>query len=1253
MVRSLMFAIVAAACAAASAANHNWSKVDLREIKVRGEIGRRVDLTVYGNLLKIELEKQFLDHFRTKERKGDSVGTGKLVEYAARFAAYTRDPEVMKLKKYVVDELLKTQGEDGYIGCLREDSRLWGYWDLAETGFIILGLCVDHRYFGEKRSLEAARRAADYIMDNWKTMPDGWEDAYISGTAAAVGLCWGMEALYGETGDRRYIDFCNRERMLDSWYAPVTVGRRWGLHGHSATHLYQAIVQLELESVPTSALRRVADETAAFMLDGDGTLISGACGLWECWTNDQSGRPATGETCSTAFQMRLWDLLIQCSENPCARWGDAIERTMYNALFAAQSKDGRKIRYYIPLEGERLYYPSDTYCCPNNFRRIMSELPEYLFYKRGNTLFANLYSECDLETSLECGKVRIEERTAYPTKSRIEFAVTPESASTFDFALRIPAWCESPALFVDGDRVEVRPGTVAKIRREWKGTTKVVLDLPMQVKAVAGRKRQSGRAAFMRGPVLYALDPTQNGKIGKPTHAAAESHVLTAEEQRAANLGRFFSNDPASYCGEMVVDSSSAKLVSDDSVRPDGTALEVRASTSGHAVGVTAANGKTIRLTEFPDCEATATYFRILDHSLAVEDELFTGNALLRGVKNPSAAGTEVKPTGCPDFVVESPRRNEGRVVNAADFGFSVDSDKNASAINRALAEAKKVGASRLELAPGTYRCFDEQGVVISGMKDFTFDGKGAVLVFRRPAEFRAQPQSELVHDKGNLLVSGCERCVVGNFVMDWDWQGDPLAAFVRVVAKHVDEARSEGSYVDLEFVDYDRYPKYPNPVPVQKMTAMDECRTRFRVAKAFSFGQTEGHFGAKNEWVSPNVLRVWPGIAMEGRNQNHDTGFGSNPAFNAARVREMEEGGLYRLHHCYYGKNGVNLLGNRHLLLRDVTVWSCFGMGMVVDGPQKFWQVERFRVVPPTKEEIAAAYPGEKFRPRPVTSTSDGHHVARSSGMCRYIGCVWKLNNDDAFNIHDRFTIAVKVSERDLQIINRRGPKYFRAEKGALLELRNADFSSTGFKARLVGSTGDYGGRSVLTLDRPIPDMKSACFLVWDRTYGSDGVHLKDCLFEDSGYRNLFSPSDVTIEDCVFRRTGNVPVRFIADYRQTHWCEGMGATNLVVRNCLFEDASAMDPDAPLISTCCVTPKGWDVGKVDPGFVGGGMLIEGNRFVRPRGAVLDLECGSGVVFRNNVVDLNGVDLQKWPKAGSVRVSPDVVGFREDGTSRIP
>lgn len=585
--------------------------------------------------------------------------------------------------------------------------------------------------------------------------------------------------------------------------------------------------------------------------------------------------------------------------------------------------------------------------------------------------------------------------------------------------------------------------------------------------------------------------------------------------------------------------------------------------------------------------------------------------------------------TGCPEFAVEVPSPMRMLTIRAQDFGLDSRSVHNAQVINKVLAEAKRIGASRVELAPGTYRCFDEPGIVIANFRDFVFDGKGAVLVFRRVAEYRGQPQSELILDKGSLLVRDCERTQIGGFTMDWDWEHDPLAGFIRVVGRHIDDVNGEESYLDVDFVDYVRHPKYPEPVPVQKVMGMAECRTRFRKGGGFACGQTEGHFGAKNAWIEPHRLRIWPGVPMPNRNQNPMTGFRLSPEQNRKRVASMELGGFYRLQHYYYGKNGINLSGNRHLTIRDVRVWSCFGMGLVIDGPQEYWQVENFRVAPPTAEEFALAYPDLSYFSRPISSTSDGHHVARSKGHCRYLNCSWSLNNDDSTNFHDRFTIAVKCGVRNLQVINKRGVDYFRVEPGALIELRRANFDSTGFTAKLLRIKGE-----TLELDREIPEQDGPCFLVWDRTYGTDHVLMRNCDFIDTAWRNLFSPSNLTLENCTFRRTLGVPCRFIADYRADRWCEGLGATNLVVRNCTFEDTSIWLPREAQISARCVTPENWEISPPDKGFVAGGVLIEGCTFTRPTGPVLEFNTGRDIVFRNSTIDLRGVG-SEFKTAGSI------------------
>jgi hypothetical protein len=56
-------------------------------VKVGGEIGRRIELTVTNNLLKLDVEKDFLAPL--KEKKGGYIGVGILLDAASRLAAAT------------------------------------------------------------------------------------------------------------------------------------------------------------------------------------------------------------------------------------------------------------------------------------------------------------------------------------------------------------------------------------------------------------------------------------------------------------------------------------------------------------------------------------------------------------------------------------------------------------------------------------------------------------------------------------------------------------------------------------------------------------------------------------------------------------------------------------------------------------------------------------------------------------------------------------------------------------------------------------------------------------------------------------------------------------------------------------------------------------------------------------------------------------------------------------------------------------
>ena len=220
--------VVFDACAA-----DRFTALDVRRVKVGGEIGRRIDATVQNNLLKLDIDSDFLQPFRERKSRNGYKGLGKTIDAAVRFAAYTGDEDVVVRKEYLVDEAIKTQESDGYIGMMTPHSRMVGMWDIHEMAYIVNGLVSDYEFFKETRSLDAAGKLADYIIKHWGELPDNWDQQTKIRTHVSVtGLERALIRLAPQTGERRYRDFCIEQRALPVWDLDIVSGRRPMIDGH-------------------------------------------------------------------------------------------------------------------------------------------------------------------------------------------------------------------------------------------------------------------------------------------------------------------------------------------------------------------------------------------------------------------------------------------------------------------------------------------------------------------------------------------------------------------------------------------------------------------------------------------------------------------------------------------------------------------------------------------------------------------------------------------------------------------------------------------------------------------------------------------------------------------------------------------------------------------------------------------------------------------------------------------------------------
>ena len=403
--------------AAALLAGDDLVPLTLRDVKVRGEIGRRIDVTVRNNLLVIDVEKDFLAPLASRDPQGGYIGLGKLLMSTVRFAAYTNEPKVTALKDRLVARILAAQEPDGYLGFFSPPNRITKLWDVHEIGYLIAGLTDNYLLFGDKRSLAAAAKSADYVLAHWKEVPVDWgERTGVATHVAVTGLERTMLQLSQATGDRRYAEFVTGPRALGSWNLPIVIGRRAGIEGHIYAYMARTLAQLELYRQRPDEKLLIPAQRALDFLGDDGMAVTGGAGQWEIWTGDQDGRGHLAETCATAYQLRVYENLLRLRGDP--RFGDMMERTIFNTLFAAQSPDGRRIRYYAPFEGPREYHPVDTYCCPTNYRRIISELPEMVYYRRGGGVVVNLYSASEAKLELSGVPVQIRQETEFPLEVR-------------------------------------------------------------------------------------------------------------------------------------------------------------------------------------------------------------------------------------------------------------------------------------------------------------------------------------------------------------------------------------------------------------------------------------------------------------------------------------------------------------------------------------------------------------------------------------------------------------------------------------------------------------------------------------------------------------------------------------------------------------------------------------------------------------------------------------------------------------------
>lgn len=494
----------------------------------------------------------------------------KWIETASYTLATHPDPALEALIDEVVARIARAQEPDGYFNSFfqrREPAKKWSnlrdWHELYCIGHMIEAAVAHNQATGKTNLLDIVRRQVDLVAKLFGPN-EGQKRGYCGHEEIELALV----RLYRLTGERRYLDLASyfideRGRQphyfdsearargadpADYWYTtyhynqshvPVREQDRVVGHAVRAMYLYCAMADLAAEKEDTALLeacRRLWRD-----LNGKRLYVTGGLGPSEHnegFTTDYDlpNETAYAETCASVGLV-FWAHRMALLEGD-GRYGDVLEQALYNNSLSGLSLDGERFFYDNPLAsrgGHHRWTWHRCPCCPPNIARLIASLGSYVYSTAPGELTAHLYVQSDAHLQVDGAKVAIRQTSNYPWEGAIAFAIDPETAAEFTLRLRIPGWCRSAELSVNGQRIDVAAVAergYAAIRRRWQRGDKVTLGLAMPVERIYAHpdvQADQGRVALKRGPMVYCVEAVDS---------AAPPHLLKLPRESAivANL---------------------------------------------------------------------------------------------------------------------------------------------------------------------------------------------------------------------------------------------------------------------------------------------------------------------------------------------------------------------------------------------------------------------------------------------------------------------------------------------------------------------------------------------------------------------------------------------------------------------------------------------------------------------------------------------------------------------------------------------
>ena len=453
------------------------------------------------------------------------------VDGALRCALALDDKELLKKAGFAVEYTLNHQSADGYLGpTYAKDAEASnpaaGNLRWPHTVFF-RALAAYGEALNDGRVAPAMRR--HYLSD--------WSRVHYGGPSRDVTNVEGMLWAYQRTGDKQLLamaekawnDFLLSAQPGDSRDGDLNPDRVFAntpIHAHGVTYAEKsklpAILHMYMGN-PEYLRFALAAQDRIF---NHHMLVDGMPSTSELYAGTSA--LDAHETCDIVDHTWTWGYLLMATGDGV--WADRIERACFNAGMGAIKKDWKAIQYFsspnqviatqtsnhVPQSAPETtpwmaFAPNpghESACCGGNVHRLFPNYVIRMWMKdaKNGGLAAMLYgaSTVHAEVGASHEPVELRQETDYPFAEDIHFTISASKPVEFPLSLRIPAWCKTPRLALNG--MPLALPTVSKgfvqIERTFHPGDRITLTLPMQ--SILTYWPEKGMA-IEHGPLVYAM----------------------------------------------------------------------------------------------------------------------------------------------------------------------------------------------------------------------------------------------------------------------------------------------------------------------------------------------------------------------------------------------------------------------------------------------------------------------------------------------------------------------------------------------------------------------------------------------------------------------------------------------------------------------------------------------------------------------------------------------------------------------------